>query len=49
MTGPGTIECVLRLALAALFGGLIGLERELRMKEAGVRTLSLCPLPRGCM
>lgn len=38
MTGPGTIECVLRLALAALFGGLIGLERELRMKEAGVRT-----------
>ena len=35
---PGTLECFLRLVLAALFGGAIGLERELRLKEAGVRT-----------
>ena len=27
-----------RLALAALFGALIGLEREFRAKEAGLRT-----------
>lgn len=35
---PGTLECLLRLALAAVCGGAIGLERELRLKEAGVRT-----------
>ena len=35
---PSTLECVLRLALSAAFGGAIGLERELRLKEAGVRT-----------
>lgn len=35
---PGTLECFLRLALSAVFGGAIGLERELRLKEAGVRT-----------
>ncbi len=35
---PGPLEYVLRLTLAALFGGAIGLERELRLKEAGVRT-----------
>ena len=35
---PGTMECFLRLALSAVFGGAIGLERELRLKEAGVRT-----------
>ncbi len=35
---PGTLECLLRLALAALCGGIIGLEREIRLKEAGVRT-----------
>ena len=29
---------ILRLVLAGLMGGLIGLERELRAKEAGVRT-----------
>lgn len=29
---------ICRLALAGLFGGLIGLEREVRAKEAGVRT-----------
>lgn len=31
-------EYLLRLTLSALFGGLIGLERELRMKGAGIRT-----------
>ena len=35
---PGTWECLLRLTLAALFGGIIGLERELRSKGAGIRT-----------
>lgn len=35
---PGTLECLLRLALSAVFGGAIGLERELRLKGAGVRT-----------
>lgn len=35
---PGIMECFLRLALSAIFGGAIGLERELRLKEAGVRT-----------
>lgn len=35
---PGTLECFLRLALSAVFGGAIGVERELRLKEAGVRT-----------
>lgn len=38
MIGPGTLECIARLALSALFGGLIGLEREIRLKGAGVRT-----------
>ena len=36
--GPGTWECILRLALSALFGGIIGLEREIRLKGAGIRT-----------
>ena len=31
-------EALLRLALAAVFGGAIGLERELRDREAGLRT-----------
>lgn len=35
---PDTLECLLRLALAAVCGGAVGLERELRLKEAGVRT-----------
>lgn len=33
-----TWEYILRLILSALFGGLIGLERELRLKVAGIRT-----------
>lgn len=35
---PDTMEYLLRLALAAVCGGAIGLEREIRLKEAGVRT-----------
>jgi putative Mg2+ transporter-C (MgtC) family protein len=31
-------EALLRLALAAVLGGLIGVERELRVREAGLRT-----------
>jgi putative Mg2+ transporter-C (MgtC) family protein len=31
-------EVLLRVALAALFGGVLGLERELREREAGLRT-----------
>ena len=38
MAIPGTLECILRLALSALFGGIIGLEREIRLKGAGIRT-----------
>lgn len=35
---------IVRLLLAALFGGLIGLEREYRAKEAGLRTHFLVAL-----
>jgi putative Mg2+ transporter-C (MgtC) family protein len=35
------LEIVARLALAALLGGVIGLERELRGYPAGIRTLAL--------
>ena len=31
-------EALLRLALAAILGGLIGIEREIREREAGLRT-----------
>src|SRR5439155_4094049 len=31
-------EALLRLALAALFGGAIGIQREFREREAGLRT-----------
>jgi len=37
-------EIVGRLALAALLGGIIGLERELRGYPAGIRTLALVTL-----
>jgi putative Mg2+ transporter-C (MgtC) family protein len=37
-------EALLRLALAALLGGLIGVERELREREAGLRTHLLVSL-----
>lgn len=35
------LESVLRLAVAALFGGLVGLEREVRGRQAGFRTYIL--------
>lgn len=35
---PSTLECLLRLILAAVYGAAIGLEREIRLKGAGVRT-----------
>lgn len=35
---PDTLGYLLRLALAAVCGGAIGLEREIRLKEAGMRT-----------
>jgi putative Mg2+ transporter-C (MgtC) family protein len=37
-------ELLLRLALAAVLGGLIGVERELREREAGLRTHLLVAL-----
>ena len=37
-------ESLLRLALAAMLGGLIGVERELREREAGLRTHLLVAL-----
>lgn len=39
-----TLEFILRLAVAAALGGLIGLEREYRAKEAGFRTHFLVAL-----
>lgn len=39
MTPPlSDVELVQRLLLAALLGGLLGVERELRQKSAGLRT-----------
>lgn len=38
------IQIVFQLLLAALFGGLIGLEREYKRKEAGLQTYSLVAL-----
>jgi putative Mg2+ transporter-C (MgtC) family protein len=40
-------EALLRLALAATLGGLIGVERELREREAGLRTHLLVALGSG--
>jgi putative Mg2+ transporter-C (MgtC) family protein len=40
----GSGEALLRLALAGALGGLIGLERELRDREAGLRTHLLVSL-----
>ena len=44
MLRPMTATLLLRLALAALLGGLVGLEREYRAKEAGLRTHFLVAL-----
>ena len=38
---PQDLEMLLRLSLATLFGGLIGLEREIHGKMAGLRTHAL--------
>jgi putative Mg2+ transporter-C (MgtC) family protein len=38
---PDVASAVARLLLAALLGGLIGLERELKQKSAGLRTHAL--------
>ena len=37
-TGPGIWEILLRMALTAVFVGVIGIERQLRQKIAGVTT-----------
>ncbi len=37
-TGPGIWEILLRMALTAIFVGVIGVERQLRQKIAGVTT-----------
>ena len=42
-----TTEFILRIFIAALFGGLIGLERQYRAKEAGFRTHFLVGLGSG--
>lgn len=39
---------LLRLALAALFGGVLGFERELKQKEAGLRTHMMVALGAAC-
>jgi putative Mg2+ transporter-C (MgtC) family protein len=44
MDAQAELELVARLAYAALLGGLIGLERELRGFPAGVRTVALVSL-----
>ena len=38
---PQDIETIIRLGMATLLGGLIGLEREVHGKEAGFRTHAL--------
>lgn len=44
MTSLSDLELIQRLLLAALIGGLIGAERELRRKSAGFRTNILIAL-----
>lgn len=41
---PQDLEMVVRLSLATLFGGLVGLEREIHGKVAGLRTHALVSL-----
>ena len=38
MPEHGTLDVVLRLGLAAVLGGAVGFEREIREREAGLRT-----------
>ena len=41
---PFDLEIIFRLVLASFFGGLIGLEREVHGREAGIRTYLLVSL-----
>lgn len=41
MIGPVEIEIVIKLVVAAVLGGLVGFEREVHRKPAGMRTHSL--------
>ena len=41
MIGPFEIEIVIKLVVAAILGGLVGFEREVHRKPAGLRTHSL--------
>ena len=47
-TFPSTLEIWARLALAMLFGGLLGLEREWSRKPAGLRTHIMVALGAAC-
>ena len=44
-----TSDFIIRILVAGLLGGLVGLERELRAKEAGVRTHFLVALGSGLL
>ena len=46
---PQDMDVMIRLAVAAFLGGLIGFEREAHGKEAGVRTYSLVCLGSALM
>ncbi|MBR1405498.1 MAG: MgtC/SapB family protein [Bacteroidales bacterium] len=46
---PTIWNLILRILVAGLLGGLVGLERELRAKEAGVRTHFLVALGSGLL
>jgi putative Mg2+ transporter-C (MgtC) family protein len=41
MIGPFEIEIIIKLVVAAVLGGLVGFEREVHRKPAGMRTHSL--------
>ena len=43
-TEIGTLQLLLRIGLACLFGALLGLEREIRDRPAGLRTFMLVSL-----
>jgi len=44
-----TADMLLRIAMAGVLGGLIGLERQLRAKEAGLRTHVLVGSAARCL
>ena len=41
LTDPLTIEIIIKLGLAIIFGGIIGYERQQSQKAAGFRTITL--------